>query len=166
MSDDFHFGPDGRRFEAWAALSIKTRNLYIAQALVYFPEVLGSSPQKYQRFSEWLASRHGVLCTNVRDVFGAGGKKMVSVNGVIIHNAPKVLTTLANNALQIRGILAAISDQELAGYLKVKPEQIRSVGKVAAWVGNASLALEEALSGHTDSGKLRAMVKKIAGVPE
>ena len=162
--DAYHLGPEGRRFEAWSSLDVEVRSLFVAQAFVYFPEVLGTSANKYQRFAEWLASRHGILCTNIRDVFGAGGKKTVTVSGVTLHDAPKVLTTLLNNTSQVRAILAAVSDRDLAGYLQVKPEQIRSVGRASAWVGHASLALEETLEGHPDSGKLRAWVKKIAGV--
>ena len=100
----------------------------------------------------------------MRDVFGAGGKKTVTVSGVTLCDAPKVLTTLYNNASRVRAILAAVSDHDLAGYFHVKPEQIRSVGRASAWAGHASLAMEEALEGHPDSGKLRAIVKKIAGV--
>lgn len=165
MTDDtYHLGPEGRRFKVWSSLDAKVRDLFIAQALVYFPEVLGSSPFKYLRFAEWLASRHGILCTNVRDVFGAGGKRTVTVGGLTIRNAPKILTTLLNNSSQVRAILSTVSEKELAGYLKVKPEQIRSIGCAAAWEGNASLALTETMAGHSDAGKLRAFVKKVAGV--
>lgn len=165
MADDtYHLGPEGRRFQAWSSLDAEARDLFVAQAFVYFPEVLGTSTQKYQRFAEWLASRHGILCTNVRDVFGAGGKKTVKVSGVTLCDAPKVITTLFNNASNVRSILASVSDHDLAGYFEVKPEQIRSVGRATAWAGNASLALEETMKGHPDSGKLRALVKKIAGV--
>ena len=165
MSEDtFHLGPEGRRFKVWSSLDAKVRDLLIAQALVYFPEILGTSPDKYLRFAEWLASRHGILCTNVRDVFGAGGKRTVTVGGLTIRNAPKILTTLLNNSSQVRAILSAVSEKELAGYLKVKPEQIRSIGCAAAWEGNASLALTETMAGHPDAGKLRAFVKKVAGV--
>jgi hypothetical protein len=165
MSEDtFHLGPEGRSFKFWSSLDAKVRDLFIAQALVYFPEILGTSPHKYQRFAEWLASRHGILCTNVRDVFGAGGKRTVTVGGLTIRNAPKILTTLLNNSSQVRAILSAISEKELAGYLKVKPDQIRSIGCAAAWEGNASLALVETMDGHPDAGKLRAFVKKVAGL--
>jgi hypothetical protein len=165
MADDaYHLGPEGRRFQAWASLDAEVRDLFVAQAFVYFPEVLGTSTQKYQRFAEWLASRHGILCTNIRDVFGAGGKKTVAVSGVTLRDAPKILTTLLNNSSQVRAILAAVSEQELAGYLMVKPEQIRSIGRAAAWEGNASLALGETMDGHPDFGKLRAFVKKVAGL--
>ena len=165
MSEDtFHLGPEGRRFKVWSSLDAKVRDLLIAQALVYFPEILGTSPDKYLRFAEWLASRHGILCTNVRDVFGAGGKRTVTAGGLTIRNAPKILTTLLNNSSQVRAILSAVSEKELAGYLKVKPEQIRSIGCAAAWEGNASLALTETMAGHPDAGKLRAFVKKVAGV--
>jgi len=165
MSDHaYHLGPAGRSFKFWSSLDAKVRDLFIAQALVYFPEILGTSPDKYLRFAEWLASRHGILCTNVRDVFGAGGKRTVTVGGLTIRNAPKILTTLLNNSSQVRAILSAISEKELAGYLKVKPDQIRTIGCAAAWEGNASLALTETMEGHPDSGKLRAFVRKIAGV--
>ena len=162
--NDYHLGPDGRRFSAWASLDTETRNLFIAQAFVFFPEVLGSSMHKYQRFAEWLASRHGVLCANVRDVFGAGGRKNVSLAGYTIRSAPKILTTLHSNTSRVRAILAQVSESELAGYYQVKPEQIHRIGVLSAWVGNASLALEETMEGHPDIAKLRTVLKIVAGL--
>jgi hypothetical protein len=158
--NDQEFG----RFRFWNALSITEREELIAAALAYFPEVMGASQTKYQRFAEWLASRKGILCTNIRDAFGAGGKKTVSCNGLTIRDAPKVLTTLFNNGSKVREILAKVSARELALYYQVKIQQIEGIGCTTAWIGNASLALEETLEGHPDSGKLRALVKKIAGV--
>lgn len=158
--DDKDFG----RFRFWNALSINEREELIALALAFFPEVMGTSQAKYQRFAEWLATRKGILCTNIRDVFGAGGKQTVSCDGLIIRDAPKVLTTLFNNGPKLREILATVSARELAHYYQVKIQQIEGIGCTYAWIGNASLALEETLEGHPDSGKLRALVKKIAGV--
>ena len=158
--DDKEFG----RFRFWNTLSIVEKEELIALALTFFPEVMGASQTKYQRFAEWLATQKGILCTNVRDVFGAGGKQTVSCEGLVIRDAPKVLATLFNSRSKLREILAAVSARELARYYQVKIQQIEGIGCAAAWIGNASLALEETLAGHPDAGKIRALVRKIAGV--
>ncbi len=44
--DTYHLGPEGRRFIAWSSLDAEARDLFIAQAFVYFPELLGTSTQK------------------------------------------------------------------------------------------------------------------------
>ena len=44
----------------------------------YFPDMLSDSSTKYERFSLWLASRHGVVSTSTRDLFSAGGQKTIS----------------------------------------------------------------------------------------
>lgn len=51
-----------------------------------FPEVLSAgNNKKYNRYALWLASKMGVVNTNIRDSFSAGGKvELPTVGGVLL----------------------------------------------------------------------------------
>lgn len=59
----------------WSTLDSKEQDKLRAIGCVLFPEIVSSnSPSKYQRFALWLATEQGVIHTNVRDTFSAGGR--------------------------------------------------------------------------------------------
>lgn len=68
----------------WSTLSHEEKNYYTVQGYALFPEILGhSSTKKYQRYALWLATNCGVINTNIRDQFSAGGRvDIVTVRGV------------------------------------------------------------------------------------
>ena len=67
----------------WSALSPEVKNDYTVQGYALFPEVLSVSKNtKYQRYALWLATNYGVINTNIRDQFSAGGKKDI----ITIHD--------------------------------------------------------------------------------
>ena len=70
----------------WTSLSHEEKESLTVQGYALFPEVLrGTSNKKYNRYALWLATQKGVINTNIRDSFSAGGKvEMVSKGGVII----------------------------------------------------------------------------------
>ena len=59
----------------WTALSADMKEVLTVQGYALFPEVLQSgSPKKYNRYALWLVTKQGVVNTNIRDSFSAGGK--------------------------------------------------------------------------------------------
>ena len=59
----------------WTALSSEMKEVLTVQGYALFPEVLQSgSPKKYNRYALWLVTKQGVVNTNIRDSFSAGGK--------------------------------------------------------------------------------------------
>lgn len=60
----------------WTALSPIEKNHYTIQGYALFPEILSNSTTKYQRYALWLATHCGIINTNIRDQFSAGGKKI------------------------------------------------------------------------------------------
>lgn len=59
----------------WGTLSPEEKNYYTVQGYALFPEILShSSTKKYQRYALWLATNCGVINTNIRDQFSAGGR--------------------------------------------------------------------------------------------
>ena len=71
----------------WTALSAEAKEELTVQAYVLFPEVLrAGSPIKYNRYALWLVTKQGVVNTNIRDSFSAGGKvDMRTVDGVEVR---------------------------------------------------------------------------------
>ena len=59
----------------WTALSPIEKINYTIRGYALFPEILSNSPTKYQRYALWLATHCGVINTNIRDQFSAGGKR-------------------------------------------------------------------------------------------
>ena len=67
----------------WSALSHEEKNYYTVQGYIFFPEILGNSNKKYQRYALWLATNCGIVNTNIRDQFSAGGRvDIVTPKGV------------------------------------------------------------------------------------
>ncbi len=59
----------------WNTLSPEEKNCFTVQGYAFFPEILGhNSTKKYQRFALWLATNCGIINTNIRDQFSAGGR--------------------------------------------------------------------------------------------
>ncbi len=59
----------------WTAISPEIKEILTVQGYTLFPEVLQTSnPKKYNRYALWLVTKKGVVNTNIRDSFSAGGK--------------------------------------------------------------------------------------------
>lgn len=122
---------------------------------ILFPEIIGKSITKYNNFGLWLCSRHSVICSNLRDVFSAGGKGNIFVNGQMRWGAiPKVVCNLFSFVNDIRyvfeeheGIYDEIS--YYADYYKPGAEL------QTLWERNVQYYLDELL------GKGRIQVKKL-----
>lgn len=70
----------------WTALSHEQKEVLTVQGYALFPEVLSAgNNKKYNRYALWLASKMGVVNTNIRDSFSAGGKvELPTVGGVLL----------------------------------------------------------------------------------
>lgn len=59
----------------WNTLSPKEKCFYTVQGYALFPEILEfGNIKKYQRYALWLATNCGIINTNLRDQFSAGGR--------------------------------------------------------------------------------------------
>lgn len=70
----------------WTALSHEEKEKLTVQGYALFPEVLSAgNNKKYNRYALWMATQKGVINTNIRDSFSAGGQvEMPSKGGVIV----------------------------------------------------------------------------------
>ena len=75
----------------WTALSKEEKERYIIQGYVLFPELFDlKNPKKYNRYALWLATQKGIVNTNVRDGFSAGGQVSMRTAGGIEVKVPAV----------------------------------------------------------------------------
>ncbi|MGM9636645.1 MAG: hypothetical protein ACI3YK_01520, partial [Eubacteriales bacterium] len=75
----------------WSALTPAEKNNYTAQGYALFPEIFSESGStKYQRFALWLATQCGIINTNIRDQFSAGGKTSIAINSNTYIQMPAV----------------------------------------------------------------------------
>lgn len=71
-------------------LSLSDKQKYLIEMFARFPELLSHSTQKYQGPASYLAARHGVVSSNIRDHFTAGGKVEIRLQNKIFCNLPQV----------------------------------------------------------------------------
>ena len=65
----------------WTALGQSEKDEMVIQGYALFPELFNAkSSKKYNRYALWLATQKGIVNTNIRDSFSAGGK-------VLLHTA-------------------------------------------------------------------------------
>lgn len=92
----------GMNIRLWKDLSSYEKADMVAQMLVLFPEVVSG---KYGRAALWLAGVKGVVCSNIRDPFSAGGK-VYRIDGKELSTPmPKIIKTLFKHYKLIHSLL-------------------------------------------------------------
>ena len=100
----------------WTSLDSSQKNYFTVQAYALFPEILGSSSIKYQRYALWLASQCGIVNTNIRDQFSAGGKVDISTSKGVFRNVPAVFGRISKNSELIKDTILHASEESLQEY--------------------------------------------------
>jgi len=116
----------------WSNLSEEKQNLFRNEAMARFPEIFGRSQTKYQNFAAWLAARHGVVDSSLRDRFTAGGQQTIVINGEAYHKIPKIFYYLQKNAKEIIDIVSRLTVEDVRHYWGLK-EYIKSSELVDTW---------------------------------
>ena len=119
----------GNKVAMWKTLSSEEKNHYIALAFAYFPEIFSNRSDKYEKLSLWLTTQ-GVVLPNVRDVFSAGGKATVVIDGHK-HTLPAVYGRLLSNGSQLKNILKKC-DREILRQHWEYPVHIKD--PLACWI--------------------------------
>lgn len=132
----------------WKALSHEEKEYLTVCGYALFPEVLGAgNNKKYNRYALWLATKKGVINTNIRDSFSAGGKVDMFTNGRILVKMPAAFGRIQKYKSLIEKIITETRKEILAEYWnedigynriaqwcrKVAEEADSSVGYLTAW---------------------------------
>lgn len=98
----------------WNNLSTNEQEHFVNKAMVLFPEIFGSRPDKYSRFAIWLVKNEGVVCPNVRDAFTAKGRAQILLKGKLYKDVPRILINLFEHIDAIIEELTNTSSIELS----------------------------------------------------
>jgi hypothetical protein len=104
----------------WTSLSAEQKNYYTVQGYALFPEILGSSATKYQRYALWLATRCSIVNTNIRDQFSAGGKVSIQTIQGTFEKVPAAYGKIKRNAKLIAETIFSAEESTLIENWKVK----------------------------------------------
>ncbi len=100
----------------WSNLSVEEQVFLRNEAMARFPEIFGRSSSKYQNLASWLAARHGIVDSSLRDRFSAGGKVDLEVGKNVYKSLPRVFLHLKNNASEIIVAVKKIAPEEAKYY--------------------------------------------------
>lgn len=100
----------------WSNLSAGEQVVLRNEAMARFPEIFGRGSSKYQKLASWLAARHGIVDSSLRDRFSAGGKVDLEVDNRMYRQLPRVFLHLKNNASEIIEAVKKIPPEEAKYY--------------------------------------------------
>lgn len=95
--DNDEYKPDTIVFKIRNSLTKAEKDGFKIKGYTYFPEILGNKQTKFDMFTLWLSVKQRVICPNVRDMFTAGGKGHLTIEGTKLHGLPKALMTFIQN---------------------------------------------------------------------
>lgn len=143
----------------WSALTSDEKNYYTIKGYVLFPEILGySSTKKYQRYALWLATNCGIINTNIRDQFSAGGRVDIVTSKGIFERVPAVFGRIDKYKELIIETLLSTNETILKEYW-----QNPSIGenRLSHW---CQLASEVAGANKEESVKIYELLKAIFNI--
>lgn len=115
----------------WSQLSTKEKQLIRNKAMIFFPEVFGNNSRKFIRIPAWLVKQEAVVCSNIRDVFTAGGKKKLLIGQKQYGDVPQIISRLFANLKEIQQILEEAEASELSLYWNIQTTEAK---KVSDWI--------------------------------
>lgn len=121
----------GTTLQFWSSLEIQKKKHLVYMGMVLFPEIFGTSKEKFSRIAFWLVSEEKIVHPNVRDDFSAGGKNTFLVGNNTYHNVPQIMIKLFKNFSVILEKLIQTSDYELSKYWGIK---INENQKISQWI--------------------------------
>lgn len=84
----------------FSSLSREEKDRIKAEIFVYVPEILSSSSTKFNRVAAYLASAYGVISSNLRDHFTAGGQVEINIAG-----KPLRIPQIVSEALRLKPLI-------------------------------------------------------------
>lgn len=114
----------------WRTVSPEEKRKLIAYGCVHFPEVFNSN---YDRYALWLGSQ-GIVNSNVRDGFSAGGQEKIKLSNNEIVKVPAIYRRIKENKDYIKQLI--INDDGKASYDVYNETTIttKEVNKVMRWI--------------------------------
>lgn len=119
------------RFYLASKITDKQRNAIQAAGMAYFPEIFGEAANKYTRFVVWMAEKYKVVSPSTRDLFSAGGRGDLGINGKMYYNVPHILITAYERRKELIDNILNTPEETLCKHWGV--EKIEE-NRLAQWV--------------------------------
>lgn len=115
-----------------SSLSKDEYALLVAEGIILFPAMISSNSRtKYEGFTMWMASEKGIVSSNVRDIFSAGGR--VEIDGI---SYPGIMKIIQKYNSQIKTLIDTVPESALSYYWKSDIHQNR----LEQWIDLANLS--------------------------
>lgn len=115
----------------WTSLSAEEKEKYTVMGYVLFPEVLrNGNNKKYNRYSLWLATQKGIINTNIRDSFSAGGKVLMRTSSGLAIKMPAAFGRIQKYHSMITDLINHTNENILKEYWQV--DTVRK-NRIAQW---------------------------------
>lgn len=101
----------------WNTLSKEMKENFVVKGYVLFPETTKS---KYNRYALWLATQQGIVNTNIRDGFSAGGQILMRSHMGVQIPMPAVYGRIEKYRSKIAKTLYEFDEETLRTYWSVK----------------------------------------------
>ncbi len=85
----------------WNTLSPEEKRHYVVHGCAMFPEIFSNRTDKYNRYALWLATQCGIVNTNIRDGFSAGGKVSIIIGDGTTVELPAIYGRVYEYCTQI-----------------------------------------------------------------
>lgn len=108
------------KVKLWRTLPQDTKQELMITGLAFFPELFSNSIKKYESFSLWLVSQHGIVSTSLRDTFTAGGQQRIKTTKGTFENMPQIIYKVFNNSSKIAMKINLAEKSLLKEYWKVR----------------------------------------------
>ncbi len=103
----------------YSNLSAEDKDNFLIESMILFPEIFGSSPVKFERPAAYLITKYGAVCSNLRDIFTAGGVVNLTLENKLVKGVPRIVGKLASHASKINSIIVTLTEEELKTYWRV-----------------------------------------------
>lgn len=134
----------------WTALSPNEKEQYAVMGYVLFPEVLRSnSSKKYNRYALWLATQKGIVNTNIRDSFSAGGQVLIRTASGVDLKMPAAFGRIRKYRMMIAELLNDTEENILKEFWqvdKIENDRINQWCKLIASEADSSVGYSTAYS--------------------
>lgn len=102
----------------WSSLSKEEADDLRIKGFCLFPELLSSRQDKFSRMTLWLSTVEGVVTSNIRDKYTAGGRGEITYRKKK-YDVPKIIKNLIDSLEAIRSMLQDIDIEDLEDYWDV-----------------------------------------------
>ncbi len=125
----------------WSTLKPNQKREYESQFYVFFPEcIMSADNKKYNRVILWLATQCGIINSNIRDSFSAGGKVSMKTQAGLDIFMPRIFEKIRSHIALMADVLANVDSRTLEGFWE---EPIQS-DRALQWISLALRAEQDA----------------------